>query len=72
MRIVTTLKRPFKYIRYWYRKKQFGAIGFHTSIGKPLRITCPQNIYLDDNVGIAPYAWLAAETHGIGGGRVWL
>lgn len=44
----------------------YGAIGSHTSIGKPLRITCPQNIFLGDNVSIAPYAWLAAEPHGEG------
>lgn len=30
-------------------------------------ITCPQNIYLEDYVGVAPYAWLAAEPHGEGG-----
>ncbi len=63
MGVLSLIKLPFKYARYLRRKSIFGAIGFHTSIGKALRITCPQSIYLGDNVSIAPYAWLAAEPH---------
>lgn len=51
-------------MRYMNRKRKFGKIGYHTYMGKPLRITCPENIYIDDNVGIGSYTWLAAEPHG--------
>lgn len=66
MGITNILKTPIKYFIYLNRKRKFGSIGKHTSIGKPLRITCPENIFLDDFVGVAPYAWLAAEPHGMG------
>ena len=66
MGILHFAKLPFSFLKYWKRKQVYGAIGRHTSIGKPLRITCPQNIFLGDNVSIAPYAWLAAEPHGKG------
>ena len=63
MSIVQLIKRPIKYLLYLNKKRKFGLLGRHSSIGKPLRLTCPQNIYIEDNVGIAPYAWLAAEPH---------
>ena len=68
MSLLAYLKTPFKYLRYKNRKRKFGQFEKHTSLGKPLRITCPQNIYLEDYVGVAPYAWLAAEPH-CGGGQ---
>lgn len=66
MSILAYLKKPYVFLRYKYRKKRFGYFGKHTSLGKPLRITCPQNIYLEDYVCVAPYSWLAAEPHGGG------
>ncbi len=66
MSIIHYLKLPVKRFIHWQRSKQYGLFGLQSSIYKPLRITCPHNIFIEDNVVIAPFSWLAAEPHGLG------
>lgn len=61
MRVKAVLFAPIRILKYLINKKQFGSIGWWTYIEKPLRIDNKENIYLDNDVNIASYCWLAAK-----------
>jgi len=61
MRIKRIIFAPIRVVRFLINKSQYGYIGWHTYIERPLRIDCKRNIYLDNGVSISSYCWLAAK-----------
>lgn len=56
-RIIKRLQRQYNHILY---KKTLKHLGANSHIYSPLKIHCPKNIYLGNNVHIGMHSWLAA------------
>lgn len=51
---------PFKIFRLIYNHFRYGQFGRYSCVKSPLRIDCPQNIYIGNSVIVGYKAWLAA------------